>query len=503
MPPRPFSRVLVANRGEIAVRIIRACRDAGLSPVAVYSETDRHALHVRLADAAVAIGPAAPAASYLHIEHLLEAARRTGCQAVHPGYGFLAENADFAQACQDAGLIFIGPRAAAIRRMGSKLESRRIAAVAGVPTITGSRQGVRDAAELQRVAEEIGLPILVKASAGGGGKGMRIVRTPSELASAFAEAGGEAASAFGDPTLYVEKYLERPRHVEIQILADSQGHCIHLGERECSIQRRHQKLVEESPSPVVTPELRRRLGEAAVAIAREVGYSNAGTVEFLVCRDARGELQYYFLEMNTRLQVEHAVSELVTGLDLVQEQFRIAAGEPLGLSQPEVSHRGCAIECRICAEDPDQDFQPCPGRLSLLRLPAGPGVRVDSGVDEGDAVPLEYDPLIAKLITWGTSREQARRRMLRALAEFRVAGVRTTIPFFERLLVSDAFRRGDLHTSLVSELSLHGPAMPSPDDRLAAAAAAVTAFLESRSTAAASPRRWTGGWRTFPRGSWR
>ncbi len=492
----------MANRGEIAVRIIRACREAGLSPVAVHSEIDRHALHVRLADGAAAIGPAAPSGSYLCIERILDAARRTGCQAVHPGYGFLAENAEFAQACQDAGLVFIGPPAEAIRRMGSKLESRRTAALAGVPTVPGSRDGVQDLDALRRAAQEIGFPLLVKASAGGGGKGMRIVRSTDQLASAFAEASGEAASAFGDPTVYVEKYLERPRHIEIQILADTHGNCIHLGERECSIQRRHQKLVEESPSPAVDGSLRELLGRAAAAIARQVGYTNAGTVEFLVCPQGDG-LQYYFLEMNTRLQVEHPVTELVTGLDLVREQFRIAAGEPLRLSQAELSLRGSALECRICAEDPDQDFQPSPGRVSLLRFPAGPGVRVDNGIEEGDTVPLEYDPLIAKLITWGSSREQARQRMLRALAEFRVAGVRTTIPFFQRLLASEAFCRGELHTSLIRELALDQPAEVPVEERLTAVVAAVAAFLEARSPAAPSPPATQGRWRTFPRGRWR
>lgn len=497
-------RVLVANRGEIAVRIIRACRDAGIAPVAVYSDVDRAALHVRMADRAVGIGPPAPRESYLNIPRLVEAALEAGCQGVHPGYGFLAENATFAQACTDAGLIFIGPGPDAIRRMGSKIESRRTAAAAGVEVVPGSRSEVTTAADVRRFADAVGYPVVIKASAGGGGKGMRLVRSPEETDAAFAEARGEAGSAFADATVYLEKYLARPRHIEIQIFADTHGNCVHLGERECSVQRRHQKLVEESPSPLITPDFRRQLGQAAIAIAREVGYVNAGTVEFLVPEQVPGNtLEFYFLEMNTRLQVEHPVTELVTGLDLVREQLQVAAGMPLSFDQDTVQWRGHALECRICAEDPDQDFQPSPGVLSVLRRPSGPGVRVDSGVEADDTIPLEYDPLIAKLIVYGRTREEAVDRMLRALAEYRLGGVRTTIPFFQQLISHPAFRRGELHTDMIQELNLAALGPHPAHEKALAVLASVMAYREAQQNAAPTPAPPPGRWRGFPKGGWR
>ncbi len=419
--------------------------------MAVYSSVDREALHVRLADEAHWIGEAPARDSYLRIDRLLDAAARSGCDAVHPGYGFLAENEAFAEACGQAGLAFIGPPPSAIALMGSKIASRTAAGRAGVPVIPGSGGPVASSGEISELATRIGFPLVVKASAGGGGKGMRIVGSRDEIASAFQSARDEAESSFGDATVYVEKYIPRPRHIEVQILADRFGNMIHLGERECSVQRRHQKLVEECPSPAVDAEFRRDLGDAALAVARAAGYVNAGTVEFLV--DAAGERpdwRFYFLEMNTRLQVEHPVTELVTGVDLVREQIRIAAGLPLELTQSEVRLRGVAIECRIYAEDPARDFLPSPGRLTSLCEPSGPGVRNDSGVYEGCVVPVEYDPLISKLVTYGEDRDQAIRRMSRALREYRVAGVRTTIPFFQRLLAHAEFLEGRLHTGLIA-----------------------------------------------------
>ncbi|MEK7836691.1 MAG: acetyl-CoA carboxylase biotin carboxylase subunit, partial [candidate division NC10 bacterium] len=387
----PFGKLLVANRGEIAVRVIRACREMGIATVAVYSEADRESLHVMMADEAVFLGPPAPADSYLAIEKILAAARATGAEAVHPGYGFLAENADFAEACAGAGLAFIGPPAAAMRAMGDKMAARRTAIRMKVPVVPGTESPVTDDAEAARVAGEVGYPVMIKAAMGGGGKGMRLVRTPAELAAALRGARSEAASAFGDASVYIERFVEESRHIEIQILADSHGNVVHLGERECSIQRRHQKLIEESPSPFVTPEMRRRMGEAACRLAAAVAYVNAGTVEFLVDRDRN----FYFLEMNTRLQVEHPVTEFVTGRDLVKEQLRIAAGEKLGFAQDDVTWSGWAIECRINAEDPYANFMPAPGRITSLRIPGGPWVRDDSGVYAGCIVPRFYDTLMA------------------------------------------------------------------------------------------------------------
>ena len=489
----PIRKVLIANRGEIAVRIVRACRDMGIRSVAVYSEVDRAALHVALADEAYPIGPAPARESYLDIGRLLEAVRRSGAEAVHPGYGFLAENPAFAAACENAGIVFIGPPSRAMALMGEKTSARRVALEAGVPVVPGSLEPLEGAA-VRAEAERLGYPVMLKAAAGGGGKGLRRVARAEELEAAVDRARSEAASAFGDARVYVEKALERPRHIEIQVLADAHGHAVHLFERECSIQRRHQKVVEESPSPFVTPALRARMGELAVALARRAGYVNAGTLEFLV--DAEGEP--YFLEMNTRLQVEHPVTEMVTGLDLVQLQIRIAQGEPLPFGQGDLAQRGHAIECRVYAEDPAQGFLPSPGRIALLRTPAGPGIRDDSGVYEGAEVPVHYDALISKLVAWGADRAQALDRLQRALAEYTVLGIRTTLPFFRRLLREPSFRAGELDTGYAERLL----AMPEPRAerpwQAAVIAAAVHAYEERRAArmgTAADPGAATSGWR--------
>ncbi|MGZ4389126.1 MAG: acetyl-CoA carboxylase biotin carboxylase subunit, partial [Gaiellaceae bacterium] len=421
----PFSKVLVANRGEIAVRIFRTLRELGIGSVAVYSEADRASLHVRVADEAFLVGPGPAAESYLVVERIIEAARASGADAVHPGYGFLAENAGFARAVEDAGLVWIGPPPAAIELMGHKTEARRVMQDAGVPIIPGTTDPVPTAEEVVRIGAEIGYPLLIKAAAGGGGKGMKVVRDAGEAARAFESARREGQAYFADPDVYVERFLEDPRHVEVQVLADAHGDVIHLGERDCTMQRRHQKLVEETPSPAVDDELRARIGRIAVDAARAAGYRSAGTVEGLLAPDG----SYYFMEMNTRIQVEHTVTEVVTGLDLVREQVLIAAGEPLWLRQEDVRFQGHAIECRINAEDPSAGFLPSPGRITRYREPSGPGVRVDSGVDEGAEIPALYDPMIAKLIVHGVDREHARRRMLRALDEFEIGGVETLLGF--------------------------------------------------------------------------
>ncbi|HXH84487.1 MAG TPA: acetyl-CoA carboxylase biotin carboxylase subunit, partial [Candidatus Tectomicrobia bacterium] len=433
-------KLLVANRGEIAVRVIRACREQGIATVAVYSEADREALHVLMADEAYPIGPPPAAESYLAIDTLVATARRAGADAVHPGYGFLAENAAFAQACADAGLTFVGPPPAAIRAMGDKTAARRIAQETRVPMVPGTMEPLASDDEARAQARALGYPVMLKAAMGGGGKGMRLVRSEAELGEALRAARAEAGAAFGDASVYLERAVAEPRHVEIQVLADAHGGVVHLGERECSIQRRHQKLVEECPSPAVDASLRARMGVAACRIARAAGYVNAGTVEFLLDADGR----FYFLEMNTRLQVEHPVTEMVTGIDVVREQLRIAAGEPLGYGQADVTWRGAAIECRINAEDPFAGWLPSPGRISALRPASGPWVRDDSGVYEGATIPRWYDTLIAKLIVWGPDRAAAIARMGRALAEYRVAGVRTTIPVLERIVADPDFRDGRL-----------------------------------------------------------
>ncbi len=434
----PFSKVLVANRGEIAIRVFRTLRELGIGTVAVYSEADRSSLHVAAADEAYLIGPGPPAESYLNEERLLEVARRAGAKALHPGYGFLAENAGFARAVARAGLVWIGPPPEAIEVMGSKTAARARMAAAGVPVVPGTTEPVTSAEEVVRLGEELGWPIAIKAAAGGGGKGLRVVHDRADAERAFESARREGEAYFGDPTVYVERYLEDPRHVEVQVLADAHGNVIHLGERDCTIQRRHQKLVEETPSPAVNEELRERIGGVAVEAARAVGYRSAGTIEGLLSREG----EYFFLEMNTRIQVEHTVTEMATGLDLVREQVLIAAGEPLWLRQEDVRLTGHAIECRINAEDPSNGFLPSPGRITSYREPGGPGVRVDSGVTAGSEIPALYDPLVAKLVVQGVDREHARRRMLRALGEFEIGGITTLLGFHRALLEHPCFVEG-------------------------------------------------------------
>ncbi|HZT72018.1 MAG TPA: acetyl-CoA carboxylase biotin carboxylase subunit [Terriglobales bacterium] len=464
-----FRKILIANRGEIALRIARACRELGIASVAVYSEVDRAAPHVLYCDEAQPLGGRAAAESYLALEKIMTAARRAGADALHPGYGFLSENPALPEACRQAGIAFIGPSAAAMERMGSKTAARALAREQGVPLLPGSRQALASAREAEREAAALGYPVMLKAAAGGGGKGMRLVGGPAEMESAYALATAEAQSAFGDGTVYLEKALTAPRHVEIQVLGDHHGQLIHLGERECSVQRRHQKVIEESPSPALTAEMRQRMGEAAVAVCRAAGYTNAGTVEFLV--DA--ERNFYFLEVNARLQVEHPVTELVTGLDLVHRQIAIAAGQPLGLRQEDIHMRGHAIECRIYAEDPEQNFFPSAGTIRHLRHPAGPGVREDCGVEAGGTVPLEYDPMLSKLIVWGENRAQAAARMRRALEEYELSGVRSNLGLFRRIFADPEFLAGRLDTHYLERLPAQ-PAAPAAEEGapLAIAAAA-------------------------------
>jgi acetyl-CoA carboxylase, biotin carboxylase subunit len=442
-----FGKVLVANRGEIARRIIRACRRLGVASVAVYSEADEHAPHVADADEAVAIGPAPARQSYLSIDALIDAARRVGADAVHPGYGFLSERWRFAQACRDAGLTFVGPSPDAIRLMGDKVEARRLMRSVGVPVLAGSDGSVGDAVEAERVAAGVGYPVLLKAAGGGGGIGMARVAAAADLAAAYASARRRAEAAFGDPSLYVERYAERARHVEIQVLGDGRGNVVHLHERECSIQRRHQKLVEESPAPGLPGETKRALADAAVAGARAIGYANAGTMEFLV--DGQGA--FWFLEMNTRLQVEHPVTDEVTGLDLVVAQLRVAAGELMPWRQEDITQRGAAIECRVYAEDPARGFLPSPGTIAALVVPAGEGVRVECGVAAGSVVSVHYDPLLMKIVTSGATRPEAIARMQAALDACVVDGVQTTIPFLRRVIAHPDFVRGAVHTQMVEQ----------------------------------------------------
>jgi acetyl-CoA carboxylase biotin carboxylase subunit len=443
-----FQKILIANRGEIAVRVIRACREMDIRTVAVYSERDRASLHVRMADEAILIGPPPASESYLSIEKIIAAAKETGAEAIHPGYGFLSENAGFAEACERSGIAFIGPPAIAMHLMGSKISARAAMKSAGVPIVPGTIQPILDNREAFAIAREIGFPIMVKAAAGGGGKGLRLVNAEAELESAIRTARSEALNAFRDDAIYIEKFLDQPRHIEIQILADSQGHVISLGERECSIQRRHQKVMEETPSTFINDSIRGRMGEAAVAVGRACGYVNAGTVEFLV--DSRKD--FYFLEMNTRLQVEHPITEWVTGIDLVKEQIWIAAGEALHFSQEDIRPRGAAIECRIYAEDPYNHFYPSPGKLTVLGRPAGPGVRIDSGAYEGWDVPLEYDPLLAKVAVWGNTRGEAISRLRRALLEYEVVGIQTGIPFYQRILRHPDFLLGNYDTGFIDKV---------------------------------------------------
>ncbi len=474
MTGRDFKKVLVANRGEIAVRIIRACREMGIETVAIYSEADRLALHVRQADEAYLVGPAPSRESYLRIDRVLEVAQRAGAEAIHPGYGFLAENAAFARACEEGGVAFIGPRSESIALMGEKTSARREAVAAGIPVVPGTLEPLADEPAIAREAKRIGFPLMLKAAAGGGGKGLRLVLRPEDLLSAAARARSEAKSAFGDDRVYIEKAILRPRHIEIQVLADTHGNVVHLFERECSIQRRHQKVIEESPSPLVTPELRDRMGSLAVSLVRRVGYVNAGTLEFLVDQGKNP----YFLEMNTRLQVEHPVTEMVTGEDLVKLQIRIAQGEKLPFRQEDLRQRGHAIECRVYAEDPDQGFLPSPGRILALRPPGGPGVRDDSGVYEGYEVPIHYDPLISKLVAYGYSRRDAILRMRRAVSEYKVLGIKTTLPFFQRVLHHPAFMAGDFDTSFVEKAFAEADRRRDRPVAVAVAAAALAAFFD-------------------------
>lgn len=467
-----IKKVLIANRGEIALRVIRSCREKNISTVAVYSEPDAISPHVLAADESVLIGKAASSESYLVMEKVIDAAKLTGADAIHPGYGFLSENSAFAKACESEGLIFIGPKPYAIEVMGDKTRARELMANAGVPYPPGTESAMTDIDEAMEIADEIGYPVLVKAAAGGGGKGMRIVSDKSDFVGSVKAAKSEAKNAFGDDRVYIEKYLEEPRHIEFQILADSHGNVVHLFERECSIQRRHQKVIEEAPSSILTPELRKEMGKAAVEAARSCKYEGAGTVEFLVDK----HLNYYFLEMNTRLQVEHPVTELITGLDLVSLQIDIAEGKKLPFSQEDLSINGHAVECRIYAEDPSNKFLPSTGMLKRHRIPAGPGIRVDAGVEEGQSVTINYDPMISKLCAHAHNREAAIQRMLRALNEYEISGVRTTIPFCEFTLRHPAFREGNFDTHFVKD---HFTELSSPEDNERLLAALIAPLLRS------------------------
>jgi acetyl-CoA carboxylase, biotin carboxylase subunit len=492
-----FKKILIANRGEIAVRILRACRELGIRSAAVFSEVDRKSLHVRLADEAYLIGPAASAESYLRIDKLMDVARRAGCDALHPGYGFLAENPALPRACADAGVTFIGPCAEAMEALGSKTAGRQLARRSDVPSVPGTNDPVETRQQAQALIENIGLPILLKAVAGGGGKGMRVVNRLGDLAAAFRDASSEAQNSFGDGRVYLEKYLLKPRHVEIQILADSHGRVVSLGERECSVQRRHQKVIEEAPSPIMTPDLRKRMGDAAVRLARAGGYTNAGTVEFLV--DAN--LDFYFLEVNTRLQVEHPVTEQVTGLDLVKLQIAIAAGHRLPFAWETITPRGHAMEVRLYAEDPDNNFFPSPGKILSRHAPSGPGIRLDEGDYEGWTVPNDYDPLLSKLIAWGNSREETISRLRRSLEEYTVTGIKTNAALFRRILAEPEFVRGEIHTTWLDELLLrkhHAASVEQGSEDAAAIGAAIwqamqnTAGLQTPPSAAGEdqPSRW-------------
>ena len=443
-----FSKVLIANRGEIAVRIIRACRELGITAAVIYSEADRKSLSVRYADEAYCIGPPPAIESYLKIEKIIEIAKECGAEAIHPGYGFLAENAEFAKACEENGIIFIGPSSEAIELMGEKTRARQIMSDADVPVVPGSLSAIENIDEALELAEKISYPVMIKAAFGGGGKGMRLVKTPEELKDGYRIAASESLAAFGDPSLYLEKYIECPHHIEIQVLADKFGNIVHLGERDCSIQRRHQKIIEETPSPFINDEIRNHMGEIAIRAAKAVNYSNAGTIEFLV----DGDKNFYFMEMNTRLQVEHPITEMVTGIDIVKNQIYIAAGLELRFTQIDIQFRGHAIECRIYAEDPDNYFYPCPGLISGLRLPGGPGVRDDSGIYEGYEVPIYYDPLLSKLVIWGKNREEAIKRMRRSLEEYKVEGIKTTIPFYRRVMEDENYNKGIFNTKYVDQV---------------------------------------------------
>ena len=471
-----FKKILIANRGEIAVRIIRACREMGITPVAVFSDVDSKALHVQMAEEAYHIGKAKPLESYLNIDKIVKVAKECGAQALHPGYGFLAENPELVRRCEEDDIVFIGPPSAAMELMGKKTVSRQKMVEAGVPVIPGTLRSIKDDEDLEKQAEKIGYPVLLKASAGGGGKGLRLVTKEEDLRPSFRMAQSEAQSSFDDSSVYVEKYIEEPHHIEIQVLADHFGHFIYLGERECSIQRRYQKVVEETPSPFLDEETRHQMGRIAVKAAAAVDYKNAGTVEFVVDSDKN----FYFLEMNTRLQVEHPITEMVTGVDLVRSQIEIAAGYPLSYDRADIQPEGVALECRIYAEDPDNDFIPSPGKIVYLRTPSGGlGIRDDSGVYEGYEVPLEYDPLISKLITWGKTRSEAIRRMLRALSEYHICGIKTTIPFFRRILLHPKFVAGEYDTHFISHLKEEDGGHPEEVD-VALIAAGIRSYMDKK-----------------------
>ena len=440
-----FKKILIANRGEVALRIIRACKELGITSVAVYSEADKDAIHVKLADEAYCIGPASSNESYLSIPDLISVAEIAGVDAIHPGYGFLSENADFAEVCDDCGFKFIGPSAENIQKMGDKSIARETMIEAGVPVVPGTEGALKDGDAALEIAEDIGYPVIVKASYGGGGRGMRIANNKDELMDAINTAKSEAEAAFGNPEVYLEKYVEEPRHVEFQILADEHGNIVHLGERDCSIQRRHQKLIEEAPSPAIDQDLREEMGQAAIRAAEAVDYFNAGTVEMLLDKHDN----FYFIEMNTRIQVEHPVTEMITGIDIVKEQIRIAEGEKLGYGQEDIEFDGAAIECRINAEDPDKDFRPSPGKITDYVIPGGFGTRVDSAAYQGYLIPPYYDSMVAKLIAWGNDREEARKRMLRSLEEFKIGGIKTTIPFHREVLSHDVFISGNFDTGFI------------------------------------------------------
>jgi acetyl-CoA carboxylase biotin carboxylase subunit len=492
----PFRKILIANRGEIAVRVIRACREMGVSPVAVYSEIDRNALHVRLADEAYSIGGASPAESYLNLDNIISAAKESRAEAIHPGYGFLAENPVLARRCEQDGIVFIGPRSEAMEIMGKKTASRLKMKEAGIPIVPGTVEPLSDEDVLIETARNIGFPVLLKASSGGGGKGLRRVDHEKDLAASFRLARSEAKSSFDDASVYIEKYMEEPHHIEVQILADSLGTTVYLGERECSIQRRYQKVLEETPSPFIDDKTRRRMGEIAVKAAQAVDYRNAGTVEFIVDRDRN----FYFLEMNTRLQVEHPVTEMVTGIDLVKCQIEVAAGLPLPFAQQDIQPRGASLQCRIYAEDPDNDFMPSPGKIDHLSAPAGGlGVREDSGIYEGYEVPLEYDPLISKLITWGASREEAIRRMIRALSEYHIYGIKTTIPFFKRILLHPDFFKGNYNTHFISCLEKEEEKEDSEAMFAALITAGIRSFSEGRCGLRAKGHKSRSQWKAMGR----
>jgi len=491
-PGKKIKKILIANRGEIALRIARACRESQIRSVAVFSAVDRRALHVRYADEAYLIGPAPARESYLAAEKMIEVARRTDCDAVHPGFGFLSENPTFAERCLDAGLIFIGPKPEAMRAVGDKLRARHLMKLVGVPILPGTDRPVCNLDEARVAAKEIGFPLLIKAAAGGGGKGMRLVTAEDEIELALAMAMSEAENAFGDKSVYLERALIGPRHVEIQILCDQHGERIYLGERECSIQRRHQKLIEEAPSPMMTDDLRRAMGEAALKAAEASDYTNAGTVEFLLDESR----QFYFLEVNARIQVEHPVTEMVTGIDLVKAQIRIAEGEKLWIRQSDVRINGHAIECRICAEDPKANFAPCPGRVEKVKTPSGPGIRVDAGIHRHLDVPIHYDPMIAKVISWGGNRREAIERMRRALEEYRITGIITNIGFHQKVMYEPDFLAGRIDTSYVSRTLSHwGQEEYEELQRVAMIGASLVAYLEQRN------RSMTGGERRRGSGS--